>query len=916
LARTPRGEKSLIRISYAYMYSLLSPLYKKHATEVSVEFATLGLNFDVRTIMHLRPFMETLLARRAPPPSQVPQDEPLSPQSPDQLTQKSQSTNSLASLALGLEEYEDKAALGEGEGEGSGGVSGKESGNGAGSGGEMMGMHIDITVRNISLDLLRTPVSDTEGAVLASAFSLQITDLRADIDILEFLKAGVRLRSFEIIDARAVSTDYVFKKVFCPVVDMDASVAKWSKSVSGVRSTEGSSKKSDSARSLTGGKGQEGEDSDRPPDLLHVQYTQISTDISAVDVTVLNITSFVAIDTILDLSYVATENAFAILDLIAAPPLLPYEPESSSTVPLPTDGVGEADSAHPTDEWTNEVIPKAEGGKERARDNEESHEEARESEEGDADTMKLRKPNLLTSPSTSAKSNPRTPARRSSLSPAGATYDFEMCSPKKPPLPPIKMQPDGSSTTMNVIVKVTNPRLILLEDPTTDESRAIVGSCDLEVHYSRENRLFAGVSSITKAQNRELRESLHVSVHNHEVFVLRSMLLWHPQPIVEPMGLELHLRRRTLNSVLVSSIMSVDVDSVNARVSINDIVLAQNILTRRSLTEAPPAPIPAPVPASGSGSGANSRMRKQSTASEIVPDNNNLSPMRAQEGPNPSYTISLNMGSLSLVGINDYNGQNVPVIRALLDGTTFYAEGSQYKTQGEGSLIASTDFYNPRLSVWEPMMDRWHPSLSYTSWTVGSSIELRSDHTMQLTVSGTMLEVLLQTYSLFFRMDDVAERDEVPDVLISNFLGSDTGLEIFDSSTGVAIMTLMGLESKPLPRVAGGGSRRRSVYSLRNTPGVVDIHFTGVFGEQRLPLHHLPLNVSKPRAYNLQPRPVQGPEDSQNAGSSSAHSQPVVLEPIVEEVFESSRYDPLTGRYGIILLKNNLVKTIFNSVRF
>jgi hypothetical protein len=793
----------------------------------------------------------------------------------------------------------------------------------------MMGMHISITVRNISLDLLRTPDADTEGAVLASAFSLRITDLRADIDILEFLRAGVRLRSFEIIDARTVSTDYVFKKVFCPVVDMDASVAKWSKSVSGVKSAEErSTKKSDSMRSLTGEKSQDqGEDSDRPPDLLHVQYTQISTDISAVDVTVLNITSFVAIDTILDLSYVAIENAFAILDLIAAPPLLPYEGDSSSPPPPPLSlqsqsqsaaGVCEVESNLPADEQTADIPSKAEGEGEDVGEKKGVREiiTAVEGEGGAGDdTLKLPQPPLLISPTNSAESHPRTPTRRSSLSPAGATYDFEQCSLKKQPLPTVRMQPDGSSTTMNVIVRVSNPRLILLEDPTTDESRAIVGSCDLEVHYSRENRLFAGVSSITKAQNRELRESLHVSVHNHEVFVLRSMLLWHPQPIVEPMGLELHLRRRTLNSVLVSSIMSVDVDSVNARVSINDVVLAQNILTRRSLTEAPPAmpPQTAPTPASGAGSGAISRMRKQSTVPEAVPDNNNLSPMREQEGPSPSYTISLNMGSLSLVGINDYNGQNVPVIRALLDGTTFYAEGSQYKTQGEGSLIASTDFYNPRLSVWEPMIDRWHPSLSYTSWTVGSSIELRSDHTMQLTVSGTMLEVLLQTYSLFFRMDDVAERDEVPDVLISNFLGSDTGLEIFDSSTGVAIMTLSGLESKPLPRVAGGGTRKRSIYSLRNTPGVVDIHFTGVFGEQRLPLHHLPLNVSKPRAYNLQPRPVLGPDDSRNAGSRSAHSQPVVLEPIVEEVFESSRYDPLTGRYGIILRGRVLYNTLMCS---
>ena len=51
------------------MYSPLSPLYKQHATEVVVEFAQVGLNFDVNTIMHLRPFLAILLQRRNPPPT-------------------------------------------------------------------------------------------------------------------------------------------------------------------------------------------------------------------------------------------------------------------------------------------------------------------------------------------------------------------------------------------------------------------------------------------------------------------------------------------------------------------------------------------------------------------------------------------------------------------------------------------------------------------------------------------------------------------------------------------------------------------------------------------------------------------------------------------------------------------------------
>ena len=44
-----------------------------------------------------------------------------------------------------------------------------------------------------------------------------------------------------------------------------------------------------------------------------------------------------------------------------------------------------------------------------------------------------------------------------------------------------------------------------------------------------------------------------------------------------------------------------------------------------------------------------------------------------------------------------------------------------HKLQGDGSLIASADFYNPALAVWEPILDRWHPSLSLSTWQTGQS---------------------------------------------------------------------------------------------------------------------------------------------------------------------------------------------------
>ena len=167
--------------------------------------------------------------------------------------------------------------------------------------------------------------------------------------------------------------------------------------------------------------------------------------------------------------------------------------------------------------------------------------------------------------------------------------------------------------------------------------------------------------------------------------------------------------------------------------------------------------------------------------------------------------------------------------------------------------------------------------------------DIRSEHTMQLTVSGIMLEKLLQTYSLLLRQDDyVAEREDVPDVVINNTLGPDIVLDICDSATTMKLMTIQGLESKAVPRApidyvggptltpgststaaAGTGSASGSTgphppltaRKACDVHSVVDIHFAGQFGEERLPLLHLPFNITRPRTYNLLPRPL--PEEPQ-----------------------------------------------------
>ena len=324
------------------MYSSLSPLYQRHATEVVVEFANLDLNFDVNTIMHLRPFIEVLLTRKVPTSPATPLPPALSSCPTPICTSPDQSPNVHSKM-----DWNDTSDS----------VPTLETELGPSDSTQDLiinipkGMHVTITMSMISMDLLRTSTSDSDGAVLANAFSFQITDLRTYIDVLDFVKADVKLRSFDIIDTRAVSTDYVFKKVFCPIVDMNKSLADW-KAHAVTQRTEKkpeeelimkdretivseSEEVKERDRKKNSEKGKEhleiNKNKVHAPDLLHVTYAQLSSNISAIEVIVLNVTSFVAIDTILDLSYVAMENFFAILDLIAAPPPSPIISDPTQT---------------------------------------------------------------------------------------------------------------------------------------------------------------------------------------------------------------------------------------------------------------------------------------------------------------------------------------------------------------------------------------------------------------------------------------------------------------------------------------------------------------------------------------------------------------------------------------------------------
>ena len=498
---------------------------------------------------------------------------------------------------------------------------------------------------------------------------------------------------------------------------------------------------------------------------------------------------------------------------------------------------------------------------------------------------------------------------------------------------------DVSASTMNTVFNVNTPRIILLEDPYSRESKAIVCRCGIIARYSRETVDNAIIST------KEITEALHVTLHEVEVFVINSMSEWTQKYVLRPVDIEFHLKRRTLNSILQSSHMVVDMDIVDARLSFHDLVLASTILSRRALIE----------PTSNRSSMKNSVKEESRKKSHVYGRVNSASIdddtiLKNQRVPTISYRF--NLSSLALVTVNDFDGQNVPVLKMSTEECTIYYEQEKI-SQGEGSADIKLDFYNPKLNQWEPLLERWLPTLKIHSKEGVVLLDISSQQTLQITVSGIMLESLMRSYSLFFQQyrnekdsqsysqnsSIVLSSDSSPsDIEVHNLLGDDIGIELRDCATDLVLLSIP-------PRENGGngiGTFKANRQSLTvsgsdkslNNKGQksekdhkkriassffaearltsVNLHFLGNLQDERAPLLHVPLNLSKPRAFRISPlKSNVGSDISGNGTDASLYDRlskeiPILLEPVVEEVFQNSRYDPLVGQWKVPYLFGDL----------
>lgn len=848
---TPPESGKLVRVSYVNVTSKESPLYVRHATDIVMKFANLGLNVDVNTINHLRPFFEVLLSSRQPAAPE--QDQPASPAAGSSGGTSPHPSQSQSNSA-GVSAYASNSSLA--------GMLMDDDPNTPPS-----GTSVTASLERISLDFLRASTNEKMGALLETAFSAQISGMRCDLDMKGLMKAEIRLRSFEIIDVRHISGDYVFKKIFCPAFESHEAGSTAPDDVSGdendaVRDASFEQDPDVSMSSIGYANSLVGLDTgftspmtaqSKSPrhkaideNLLYVVFKQESKVHNHFDIVISNITSFIAIDTILDLTNVALANVFAFFGLLAAPaPKLPdillAQPKAVGQPPPPTNTADMTGSRSDKMYTPNSSSKKVSGG-----------------------------------PVESPSSDSGTPHAAAEKDP-------------------------GTASILSAVLHIRSPRLIFLEDPSSEESQAIVGTCGVILNYTRE--------TTTRASGVSMYESLHVTLSKYEVYVLKSMMRWYPQPILEPVEVEVHLKKRSVDGVTRMMNAHVELDNVNAQVSFNDILLAQSILSRRILSEAPPAgsnpepPTPAPPPVA-----VNTPAAVAEACGEDDPEDGTL-PQSSGNVNQPALlppaepsvmSFQFGMGTLAMVIINDFNGQSTPIIKTSISNSHFGMESVGPSVSGDGALDAKVDFFNPRLSSWEPILDMWQPTARIYSMNDSKIFEVKSNYTMQLTVSGIILETLLRSYSLFFHeLDLLGERTSVAGICVHNQLGEDVVVELYDSASKRKLVALSGNQIGAISNLQDHAGKIWS--KALNLPSSVDLHFVGRFQSLRMPLFHLPLNVNKPKAYNLQPiAPRSGentPDEKDEASSvwTTKAAKVYVIEPIVEEVFENSRYDPIMG---------------------
>ena len=510
------NSNSLINIRYTFMYNRQSPLFISHGQELMIEFTSLGLSIDDEAVMRLKPFLEKLSQEMAVSTVPVTVSLPSPNVVPSSITPVKVAaigpigmlmTVSIGCVSLSL--MRSARSNNKNENNSLGNIGHKING----SNNNHPGMNPKLFSR----------ISTDGSSSLEGAFSMVITDMFAAVDMRLVNAADIRLRSFTILDSRPISENYIYKEIFC-------------------RSTFGSEHNSVAYSSIDrnrrsaaplGMKATQENDSN----ILSVMYREGSKESGTMEIELRNMTSFISVDSVIELADVVMCNVTAVLAVTNALSGAKNIQNMENDMDYMTSMIGD-DIYTPVRRDT--VASKKSAKEDSAKEDSSSQFSWLNSTSSPRSEMSAIIPSRissypgastgtgwLTSTEPSGRSMQRQESmktngtRKQSRSQTQSTVDTPLNS-----FSPIygstvkETQITGANFLFNVIVSVISPRLLLLEDPESIDSRAIVIKCAVSVHYCNDSK----VHDLTA-------ETIHISLQTLEIFALTGLTHGRPQQI-------------------------------------------------------------------------------------------------------------------------------------------------------------------------------------------------------------------------------------------------------------------------------------------------------------------------------------------------------------------------------------------------
>lgn len=406
-------------------------------------------------------------------------------------------------------------------------------------------------------------------------------------------------------------------------------------------------------------------------------------------------------------------------------------------------------------------------------------------------------------------------------------------------------------------IKITNPRLLFLENPEVSNSKAIESRCEIDLTYNR---------SILPESTDEAKDTFHLTLFDLQAFALRNVMEQETtHKILNPTRIDFHYGAFVVATKTVSIQAWISSHDISINVSVNDIVLSYEILKRlRSSKDIRYEQDY--YPSESYNHSLLARARSQNRISDGTSTGRNLI----------VYDFQLSISSLRAILVNDKYGVSSPLLRLLAFNIDFNANGTSQDFEGAGSIMINADYYHSHLGIWEPLLEKCRPKLEIEKrYSSGYDMKLNFK-SLQLNITGELCKTSSDTVSLIEKIGaegsyQLGSEFSCP-LQFVNELG--IPVEIRQHGSNTLISRLFDEELTPI-------SLSSSVDDTDKTNLEFDVYFIGAYENKFAPIYRLSTLARKPKLLQIHP----------NEMCSDLKS----LSAVEEEVYEYSRYNFMKG---------------------